>query len=335
MSPEVRRVLDAVMCHENIPRKRQKFINFVKNIARGVRPAAIEETWEIFEEALRKKANPTPTLAEAPKQEMPKPEKSPNKEEEDDDMGGSSQEEEVEERLGVRMFTGVKENGTASGTAAQDDDDDEEPGEKKSKKSKKKEKRKKTALAEENGHGAEEEDEEDEEPGRKKRKKKDKKKPALLEENGHGPAEEGEEKSRKKKSKKSGKKRKRDEEGDDEEEVKKDIVDDEPKRKKKKRKNENENENEENEVVENNSHADEDTPEETASKFVWEDVIESLLSKEGEMKVKRLKKKVVSEYLSSHGDTHLTPEELSVKVDKKLAKNKRFRVLKECVRLKD
>ena len=73
ISPEVQRVVDTVMQHENVPRKRAKFTNFVKNILRGTRPAAIDATWDIFEQALKKK----------PEEEKPKQEEKEVKKEED------------------------------------------------------------------------------------------------------------------------------------------------------------------------------------------------------------------------------------------------------------
>ena len=63
---DVRDLLGQVMEHENIPRKRAKFTNFVKNIRRGVRPTTIDKTWELFEQALKKKD----TAPEAKKEEV-------------------------------------------------------------------------------------------------------------------------------------------------------------------------------------------------------------------------------------------------------------------------
>ena len=40
--------------HDNIPRKKPKFVNFVKNIMRNrARPHSIDKTWELFEQALK------------------------------------------------------------------------------------------------------------------------------------------------------------------------------------------------------------------------------------------------------------------------------------------
>jgi hypothetical protein len=51
------------------------------------------------------------------------------------------------------------------------------------------------------------------------------------------------------------------------------------------------------------------------------------------MKVKRLKKKVVDEYVRQHGDTVKTRIQLEQKVEKKLKKNKAIKYVKETVSL--
>merc|ERR1719234_2097356 len=51
---DVRNILDTIQEHENIPRKKPKFVNFVKNIMRNrARPHSIDKTWELFEQALK------------------------------------------------------------------------------------------------------------------------------------------------------------------------------------------------------------------------------------------------------------------------------------------
>merc|ERR1719402_330441 len=60
---DVRNILDTIQEHENIPRKKPKFINFVKNIMRNrARPHSIDKTWELFEQALRPAVNPEPEV---------------------------------------------------------------------------------------------------------------------------------------------------------------------------------------------------------------------------------------------------------------------------------
>lgn len=51
------------------------------------------------------------------------------------------------------------------------------------------------------------------------------------------------------------------------------------------------------------------------------------------MKVKRLKKKVVDEFVRQNGDTFKTRVQLELKVEKKLKKNKEFKFVKETVSL--
>ena len=55
--------------------------------------------------------------------------------------------------------------------------------------------------------------------------------------------------------------------------------------------------------------------------------------KKGAMKVKRLKKKVVDEFVRQNGDTFKTRIQLEVKVEKKIKKNKEFKFVKETVSL--
>merc|ERR1719376_424758 len=65
---DVRNILGTIQEHENIPRKKAKFVNFVKNIMRNrARPHSIDKTWELFEQAL--KPPPAPEPMEVPKDE--------------------------------------------------------------------------------------------------------------------------------------------------------------------------------------------------------------------------------------------------------------------------
>merc|ERR1719500_2208016 len=58
---DVRNILDTIQEHENIPRKKPKFVNFVKNIMRNrARPHSIDKTWELFEQALKPAPAPEP-----------------------------------------------------------------------------------------------------------------------------------------------------------------------------------------------------------------------------------------------------------------------------------
>jgi len=60
MDKDVKSLLDGIMTFDNIPRKKPKFVNFVKNVIGGGKrcsPATIEKTWSIFESALKKTKN--------------------------------------------------------------------------------------------------------------------------------------------------------------------------------------------------------------------------------------------------------------------------------------
>jgi len=57
LDSDVKNILDTIQEHENIPRKKPKFVNFVKNIMRNrARPHSIDKTWELFEQALKPSA---------------------------------------------------------------------------------------------------------------------------------------------------------------------------------------------------------------------------------------------------------------------------------------
>jgi hypothetical protein len=51
------------------------------------------------------------------------------------------------------------------------------------------------------------------------------------------------------------------------------------------------------------------------------------------MKVKRLKKKIVDEFVRRHGDTVKSRIQLETKLEKKLKKNKEFKYVKDSVAL--
>ena len=54
LDADIKQVLSVIQGYENIPRKRQKFINFCKNVlSRKFSPSVIDKTWEVFETALK------------------------------------------------------------------------------------------------------------------------------------------------------------------------------------------------------------------------------------------------------------------------------------------
>jgi len=92
LDQDVRTILDTIQEHDNIPRKKPKFVNFVKNIMRNrARPHSIDKTWELFEQALR----PPP---EAAPMEVQETEESAEKKEEvvngKENVNGEQEEEQ-------------------------------------------------------------------------------------------------------------------------------------------------------------------------------------------------------------------------------------------------
>ncbi|XP_033757472.1 cell growth-regulating nucleolar protein-like [Pecten maximus] len=137
------------------------------------------------------------------------------------------------------------------------------------------------------------------------------------------------EKSKKKKSKK----RKRDEEEEDEDcdETEK------PMKIKKKKKRDKENADDSipaNTNIEEDEEIEEESPAKRGVKFDWVDVITTVLQSKGEMALKKLRKKVLAEYLSQ-GRRAMAEEKLGAKFTKKVTKNPTFIVHKERVKIRN
>ena len=265
LDKDVKDLLNGIMEFENIPRKRAKFVNFVKNVRRGVRPATIDKTWELFEEALKQKKPVDEKPKEKPSDTGNVPDTNGRAEKEE--VESKEEDSEDESRDGVKMFKGTKRLA---------------PDGSKRKKDKKSKKKQSDNI------------EEAPEPETKKSKKK---KDRAAEEN--VDPKEG----------KKGKKRKKDAEGEEspESEQKKPKMD------------------------------LEQTPNDSGKKaFNWEDAIESVLTKKGgEVKVTRLRKKVVDECVRCDAGGKKTQEQLFAKFNKKLEKSKRFKVHKNVVSFKN
>lgn len=153
LSQSVRSTLNLLTKHENVPRKRPKFANFMKNVSRGTSVPDVNKVFDLIEEAF--KAEKDEQLAA---QAKVKEEKANGTEKEDDSLKRKSNDPEDEPAT-------------------------EEP-------SKKKKKKREAAAEEENGEAAVAENGNSGEP---KKKKKKKAKAAVEETNGtdeNGKAEE-------------------------------------------------------------------------------------------------------------------------------------------------
>merc|ERR1712179_166898 len=72
---DVKNIVNTILDHENIPRKKPKFSNFVKNIMRNrASPHAIDKTWDLFSQALKPPA--PPAIKEVPEEKEVQNEKS-------------------------------------------------------------------------------------------------------------------------------------------------------------------------------------------------------------------------------------------------------------------
>lgn len=81
---------------------------------------------------------------------------------------------------------------------------------------------------------------------------------------------------------------------------------------------------------------DEDGPAAKKVKFDWDATIQAVLSKKGnQMKLKKLKKKCVSEYFVQNPNAHQTPEQIGTKFDKKINKRQNYKVIGEEVHLNE
>ncbi|XP_040579299.1 cell growth-regulating nucleolar protein [Lepeophtheirus salmonis] len=284
MDSDVKNLLQSIVNHENIPRKRTKFINFIKNINKRVNPTTVEKTWELFEEAL--KSNKAPPVTED------------------------------------RISQNSKSNGDLNIEVANKEIKSEDSREKEKRDKKKiKKKSKKGDTTEESLNLSKEKSLLSKKAG-KKRKREEKE---INKENGGEDSKEAEatsENSSKKKkkcnSKKSKKKDSNDQSSEPLTEFKGSSFYETPSKKRKC------------EEIEE----DTQSPPKKVGKFDWEGTLTILLTKKGgSLSIKKVKKKILAEYESQCGPSHKSHEDLLSKLDKKLNKNRKFKVLKGQVTL--
>lgn len=160
---DVKNIVNTILDHENIPRKKPKFTNFVKNIMRNrANIYAIDKTWDLFSQALK------PTAEEmSQKKEEAKVEEKPVV-----DDGEEKKKSKKDKKKNKGETSDVDE---VNGDVEMAEDDGSK---KKSKKERKKEKLK--ALEEENT-SEETSEKENTEKISKKKKKKDKQKEKEVE----------------------------------------------------------------------------------------------------------------------------------------------------------
>ena len=108
---DIKQVLLIIQGYENIPRKKQKFINFCKNVlSRKFSPSVIDKTWEVFEEALKDPTKSPGTLTPVVKNAKSS-ESNTNiskKRKHEDKENGTTAEEVNAKNDGIPMFQGTK-----------------------------------------------------------------------------------------------------------------------------------------------------------------------------------------------------------------------------------
>lgn len=154
---DVRNIVNTILDHENIPRKKPKFTNFVKNIMRNrANVHSIDKTWDLFSQALKPTAQEaSQKKVEEKKEEVPEIVEEKIKSKKDKKKNKDKKSDSSEENGDIEM---AEDDGTK----------------KKSKKERKKEKLK--SLEEENVSEESSEKENTEKISKKKQKKMDKEK---------------------------------------------------------------------------------------------------------------------------------------------------------------
>lgn len=266
--PKLRSLLERMKEYPNIPRKKAKFENFVRNSLNTKDNYLIEQVWDLL-------------IANASQNSQ-----SSTKDQNNEKTNSKETDEKTE---GVEQINGNVNNVENTNGCTDKKLSKRERKEERKKQSHKKEKKDKQST-DESGKNMEDEDKNDDEKKAKKKKRK-------------RQEEDSEEDSGTKKQ------RLTIENGADDPNITTNSDD----------------------VVQNGDDDDESTEK---VKFNWENVITKVLKKKGEMSLKRLRKKVVAEYMSQ-GCRVKSEEKLRAKFIKKVNKNPTFLVLKDKVKLKD
>ncbi|NXK88288.1 LYAR protein, partial [Formicarius rufipectus] len=292
ISPKVRNILEQMRAYDNIPRKKVKFQNWIKNSLRITDSTLQDQVWDVFSEATRNISN---------EKEQGKP-------------------QQKEEKQSAK---------TEEGTVAEENGITDDKVERKKSKRERKEERQKNKKKEKKDLKLENQ------PEVKKGKKSKKGKESMENEfeiNGNGhPNEIKEEKNVKKRKHKHV-------EGiyyttyvlvcfEDASSQFQNSVNylKEPHIKTKRMKTEN--------ISEDMETENADDYEE--SKFNWKGTIKAVLKKapDNEISIKKLRKKVISQYYAVAGEQHKSKEEIVVLFNKKVNNNPKFKVLKDKVKL--
>lgn len=295
VSPKVRELLQQISAFDNVPRKKAKFQNWMRNSLKVHSDSLLEQVWNIFSEAASNEQDQQPPSHMAkPHTEIPTkvPSAKTNGTTEEQTEAKKNKRERKEERQKNRK----KEKKELKLENHQENPKGQKP--------------KKRKKGQEGGHEAGGEDAaEANGPPEKKRAREAQASEEGADRNG-GPTEDADEGQ----TKTAAGKRKRQKHSE---------VESDNKKKKMKLPGQ----------PEEGEPEDHEAP--SKGKFNWKGTIKAVLKQapDNEISVKKLKKKVIAQYHAVMSDHHMSEEELLAIFNKKISRNPTFKVLKDRVKL--
>ncbi|XP_072934840.1 uncharacterized protein [Epargyreus clarus] len=332
-SKNVLRIIETISKHNNTPRKKPKFVNFVKNVCgHKTNPKDIDQAWDLISVKLAALSNLNAQNKNKSENENGDTSKT-NGHSEEKELNGDSEQSEEKEVNGttednISQDVKDKEENSENGVEVNDADGEEAAVDKKlSKKQRKEEKKRKKYEAELQSAVLPPAEGEEQEVQKTKKEKKNKNKLNGVNDENHPPTE----------GKNKNKKRKRQDTvgaASDTNESSQDSVQNPPlKTEKKKLKiNGEDAEAEESICLHDQNVAKSEEVDINNGKFNWHAVIMSVLQKKGnEVPFKRLQKKVLAEYIEATGNE--VDDRIADKFIKKLKSAPNVRVDKNRVLL--
>ncbi|KAM6150199.1 cell growth-regulating nucleolar protein [Erethizon dorsatum] len=296
VSPKVKELLEQISAFDNVPRKKAKFQNWMKNSLKVYNESILEQVWNIFSEASSSEPVSKGQDQQPPKQGA-KPHAEVATELSPSDTNGPAEEQaqakkKKRERKEERQKHRKKEKKELKLENHQEDSKSQKP-----------KKHKKGQEAEPAAEG-EEAPKANGSAGKKGKKRQGQ---------GKRVAEEGEDAAGKEETKPAaGKRRRKHSEVEVDSKKKKVTFPGDPK---------------------DREPEDQEAP--AKGKFNWKGTIKAVLRQapDHEVSVKKLRKKVLAQYYMVTNDCHRSEEELLVIFSKKISKNPSFRLLKDKVKL--
>lgn len=296
VSPKVRELLQQISAFDNVPRKKAKFQNWMRNSLKVHSDSVLEQVWTIFSEASSsEQAQQPPSHPAKPQAEIP-PAKVPSAKTNGTTEEQTEAKKNKRERKEERQKNRKKEKKELKLENHQENQKGQKP--------------KKRKKGQEAGHEAGGEDAAQASGPAEKKKARGAQAPEEGADRNGGPGEDAEEGQ----TKAAAGKRKRQKHSE---------VESDSKKKKMKLP----------EQPEEGEPGDHEAP--SKGKFNWKGTIKAVLKQapDNEISVKKLKKKVIAQYHAVMSDHHTSEEELLAIFNRKISRNPTFKVLKDRVKL--